>query len=164
MLPVQGLPIVRLRTCFSEMVNLNIGRQKIHNAQYVSVSVPMSEGGTNFSVVRQLGEAYKVAMLNARNMTALQGFYMATRGGAEVLHLENTIGSLAPGYEADIAVLDLKPSEFIAWRLQYSKTLFEKLFVLMTLALDNMNKATYVAGKKVFDRSRRDKFQYADQL
>lgn len=122
-------------------------------------------GGTNFSVLRQLNESYKVAMLNAKNITALQSFYMATRGGAEVLHLENTIGSLAPGYEADIAVIDLKPSEFVEWRLQFSNTLFDKLFALMTLSLDNMNKATYVAGKKVFDRSRKDhKFLYADKL
>lgn len=121
-------------------------------------------GGTNFSVIRQLNESYKVAMLNAKNLTALQSFYMATRGGAEVLHLENMIGSLAPGYEADIAVLDLKPSEFVEWRLQFSESLFDKLFVLMTLALDNLNKATYVAGKKVFDRSRSDQFLYANQF
>lgn len=121
-------------------------------------------GGTNFSIPRQLGEAYKVAMLQMRSLDAVKSFYLATRGGAEALHLENTIGSIAPGYEADIAVLDLKPSEFAAWRMKYTGNIFERLFVLMTLGLNNMNKATYVAGRKVYDRSRDNKWMYAAEI
>lgn len=109
-------------------------------------------GGTNFSVVRQLGEAYKVGMLHCNGMDAKKTFYLATLGGAEVLSLQDTIGSLRPGYEADIAVLDLKPSEFTAWRLGFAEDIFEKLFVLQTMGLDNLVKATYVFGRKVFDR------------
>lgn len=121
-------------------------------------------GGTNFSILRQLGDAYKVAMLQAKSLDAVKSFYLATRGGAEALHLENRIGSIAPGYEADIAVLDLQPSEFSAWRMKFTKTIFEKLFILMTLGLDNVNKATYVAGRKVYDRSRDKKWMYASEL
>ena len=121
-------------------------------------------GGTNFSVPRQLGEAYKVAMLRGRSLNALRSFYLATRGGAETLRLDHTIGSIAPGYEADIAVLDMEPSEFAAWRLKFADSIFDRLFILMTLGLDNLNKATYVAGKKVFDRHRADTYLYAADL
>lgn len=121
-------------------------------------------GGTNFSIPRQLNEAYKVAMLQMKNLDAIKSFYLATRGGAEALHLENTIGSLAPGFEADIAVIDLRPSEFAEWRMKFTKTIWDKLFVLMTLGLDNLNKATYVAGRKVYDRSRDKKWMYAAEL
>lgn len=121
-------------------------------------------GGTNFSIPRNLNEAYKVAMLHMNNLNAIKSFYLATRGGAEALHLENTIGSLAPGYEADIAVLTLHPSEFAAWRMKFTKDIFEKLFVLMTLGLNNMNIATYVAGRKVFDRERKQQHMYASEL
>lgn len=121
-------------------------------------------GGTNFSVLRQLNEAYKVAMLNARNLDAVRSFYLATRGGAQALDLENTIGSIAPGYEADIAVIDLKPSEFAAWRMKFADTVIDKLFVLMTLGLDNANIATYVAGKKVYDRNRQQPCMYAGEI
>ena len=72
-------------------------------------------GGTNFSIPRQLNEAYKVAMLQMKNLDAVKVSTSPLSGGAEALHLENTIGSIAPGYEADIAVLDLKPSEFATW-------------------------------------------------
>lgn len=121
-------------------------------------------GGTNFSIVRQLNEAYKVAMLQMKNLDALKSFYLATRGGAEALHLEKTIGSIQPGYEADFAVLTLKPSQFVEWRMQFTETLFDKLFVLQTLALDNMNIATYVMGNKVYDANRDQKFMYADEF
>lgn len=121
-------------------------------------------GGTNFSLLRQLGDAYKVGMLQMRGLDAIKSFYMATRGSAQALHLENTIGSLRAGYEADIAVLDLKPNEFVEWRMQFAENIMDKLFILQTLALDNMNKATYVAGRKVFDRSRDRQFLYATDL
>lgn len=121
-------------------------------------------GGTNFSIPRQLSDAYKVGMLRTKSLDAMRSFYLATRGGAETLHLENTIGSLAPGYEADIAVLDLKPSEFAEWRMKFSAGIFEKLFILMTLGLNNINRATYVAGRKVFDRFRDKKWMYAAEL
>lgn len=118
-------------------------------------------GGTNFSIPRQIGESYKVAMLHQYNLGALRSFYLATRGGAEALHLDNTIGSLAPGYEADIAVVDLKPTEFAEWRMKFADNIFEKLFVTMTLGLDNAVMATYVAGRKVYDRRRPRKWMYA---
>ncbi|MGL5682529.1 MAG: guanine deaminase [Marinifilaceae bacterium] len=122
-------------------------------------------GGTNFSIPRQLNEAYKVSMLFQKNLSALHSFYLATRGGAEALHLEKSLGSIEPGFDADIAVLDLKASEFMEWRMQFTKDIFDKLFVLQTLALDNMNKATYVYGNKVFDRSRDGhEFMYANEF
>lgn len=117
--------------------------------------------GTNFSIIRQLNEAYKVGMLQTKQLTTLQSFYLATRGGAEALHLEGIIGTLQPGYEADIAILDLKATDFVAWRMQFADSIFDKLFILQTLALDNMVKATYVSGKKVFDRSRSEPFMYS---
>ncbi len=121
-------------------------------------------GGTNFSIPRNLNEAYKVSMLQMKNINAVKAFYLATRGGAEALHLENTVGSLAPGYEADIAVLSLHPSEFAEWRMKFEDNIFDKLFVLMTLGLNNMNVATYVAGNKVFDRERSEQFKYASEF
>ena len=155
--------------CPSSNLFLGDGEFKYWEAKDIKRPVKMGiatdvGGGTNFSILRQLNEAYKVAMLKKKNIDALKCFYLATRGGAQALDLENKIGSLAPGYEADIAVIDLKATEFIEWRLKFTDTLFEKLFVLISLALDNMNKATYVAGKKVFDRERTERFIYPDKL
>lgn len=118
-------------------------------------------GGTNFSILRQLGESYKVAMLQGHSLDALRSFYLATRGGAEVLRLEHLIGSLVPGHEADITVLNLKPTEFVAWRMKFAGNIFDQLFVLMTLGLPSAVRATYVFGHKVYDSTRPVPFSYA---
>ncbi len=121
-------------------------------------------GGTNFSVLRQLGDAYKVAMLRGKSLDAIRSFYLATRGGAETLRFADRIGSLLPGYEADMTVINLRPSEFIEWRLNFSDSIFDKLFVLMTLSPDNLIRATYVSGNKVYDSLRPHKFLYASEI
>lgn len=120
--------------------------------------------GTNFSIPRQLNEAYKVGMLRKKSIGALKSFYMATKGGAQTLHLDDRIGSLEPGYEADIAVLDLRPTEFLDWRMQFNDFILDRLFILQTLSPDNLVKATYVAGKKVYERDRDTPLIYASQL
>lgn len=121
-------------------------------------------GGTNFSVLRQLGEAYKVAMLRDRSLDGVRSLYLATRGGASVLDLEDKIGSLLPGHEADIAVIDLNSTEFSAWRMQFCRSVIDKMFVLTTLGLDKMVRATYVSGKKVYDRDRQQPFLYSSDI
>ncbi|EHL96687.1 guanine deaminase [Acetobacteraceae bacterium AT-5844] len=103
--------------------------------------------GTSFSQLRTLGEAYKVAHANGTALDALHGFYLATRGGAQALDLERIIGSIAPGYEADIVVLDLKATPLLAFRMAHAQDWLEKLFVLMTLGDDRAIRATWVAGE-----------------
>ena len=55
-----------------------------------------------------MGAAYEVAQLNGRTLSAVEAFYLATLGGARALALDDRIGSIAPGREADLAVLDPK--------------------------------------------------------
>ena len=64
--------------------------------------------GTSFSILRIMAAAYSVARLGGRGLSATQACYLATRGGAEALMLDDKIGSLAPGMDADVIVLDLK--------------------------------------------------------
>lgn len=107
-------------------------------------------GGTSFSIIRQMGEAYKVGMLKGFALTSLQAFYMATLGGAEALRLDHRIGRIESGYEADLVVLDLAGDDFTAWRGSFDRSIEETLFTLMTLAPDNLVACTYVAGYKAF--------------
>lgn len=155
--------------CPSSNLFLGDGMFKIWEAKkkerplHVGVGTDVG-AGTNFSLIRQLNEAYKVAMLKKHSIGALKSFYMATKGGAKVLHLDDKIGSLEPGYEADITVLDLMPTEFLKWRMPFNDFILDKLFILQTLSPDNMVKATYVAGKKVYDKNRENALLYASDL
>ncbi|WEK50729.1 MAG: guanine deaminase [Candidatus Kaistia colombiensis] len=119
--------------------------------------------GTSFSQLQSLGEAYKVSKLGGHALTPEQGFYLATRGGAEALRLDDRIGSLEPGYEADFVVLDLKATPLLEFRLSHARDLAETLFVLMTLGDDRAIRATYIAGEPVYERDRAERFVYPEQ-
>ena len=121
-------------------------------------------GGTSLSQLQSLNEAYKVSAMNGNKLTALHGFYLATRGGAEALYLEDKIGSLAAGHEADIVILDLAATPLLKYRMQYAKDISERLFTLMTLGDDRCVRATYVAGALAYDRDRAEQFIYAPEF
>lgn len=108
--------------------------------------------GTSFSMLQTLNEAYKVAQLNGNALSSGHAFYLATRGGAAALRLEDTIGSIAPGMEADLVVLDLKSTPAIAFRMRYCSDLAEALFVQMTMGDDRAVLATYIAGTLAYRR------------
>ncbi|HFZ0430707.1 TPA: guanine deaminase [Klebsiella pneumoniae] len=117
--------------------------------------------GTSFSQLQTLGEAYKVSTLNGTRLTALEAFWLATRGGAEALYLDDRIGSVEEGYEADLTVLDFSATPLLRFRQSHTNDLIEKLFVLMTLGDDRCVRATWVAGECVYDRDRRKPFSYS---
>ena len=108
-------------------------------------------GGTSFSMLRTAAEAYKVLQLNNQNLPALQAFHLMTRGNAEALGLAGRIGTLEPGSDADITVLDATATPAMAHRMEtVDGDLAEELFVLMTLGDDRATVATYVAGERLY--------------
>ena len=104
-------------------------------------------GGTSFSMLATMGEAYKVAQLEGHPTDAIEAFFLATLGGARALALDDRIGTLAPGREADMVVLDPSATPLLAFRSSRSRSITETLAVLTTLGDDRAVRATYVAGK-----------------
>lgn len=109
-------------------------------------------GGTSFSMLQTMSEAYKMAQLRGISLTATQCYYLATLGSAEALGLADRVGSLAAGYAADIIVLDPRATPLLELRADVAESLDELLFALMICADDRAIKATYVAGKLVHER------------
>lgn len=107
--------------------------------------------GTSLSALRTMGEAYKIGELSGRSLTAADAYYLATRGAAEAMHLEDKIGSLAPGMEADLVVLNLKSTPLIEFRMQFCNSIDEVLAVQMTMADDRATRATYIAGEIAYE-------------
>ncbi len=108
-------------------------------------------GGTSFSMLRTMHEAYKVAQLAGRPFDSYDAFYLATLGGARGLGLEQNIGSFESGREADFVVLDPGATELLARRNRGS--LRERLFALMMLGDDRAVAATYVLGEAAWKRN-----------
>ncbi|MCW8995630.1 MAG: guanine deaminase, partial [Psychromonas sp.] len=122
--------------------------------------------GTSFSILQTLNEAYKVVLLQQQGkdkitpLSALEGFYLATLGGAKALYLDDKIGSLAPGYEADFIVLNWSSTTVQSLRFNNINQqkqdelaqLEEKLFALMLLGDDRNIAATIISGRQVYQQ------------
>ena len=108
-------------------------------------------GGTSYSMLSTLGEAYKVAMLTGRMPTAHDLFHLATRGNAMRLGLGDEIGTLEAGRWADLVVLDPAATPVLADRHALSEGVEDTLFALAILGDDRAVRATYVAGRLAWD-------------
>jgi guanine deaminase len=109
-------------------------------------------GGTSFSLLQTLNEAYKVMQLQGARLSPFKSLYLATLGGARALRLEDRIGNLQPGSDADFLVLDYNATPLLSYRLKQSNNIAETLFVLMTLGDDRTVAQTYAAGALVHQR------------
>ncbi len=103
-------------------------------------------GGTSFSLLATMGAAYAIAQLGGRSLTPIEAFYLATLGGARTLALDDCIGSIRPGREADLVVLDPNATPLLELRNSKSESVGDVLFALMMLGDDRAVRATYVAG------------------
>ncbi len=106
-------------------------------------------GGTSYSMLQTANEAYKVLQLRRQSWPAWQAFYQLTLGNARALGLEDRIGALEAGLEADLVVLDSGATPAMAHRMEsVDGDLAEELFVLMTMGDDRSVAQTYVAGER----------------
>lgn len=110
-------------------------------------------GGTSYSMLRTMSEAYKVLQLQGQSLSAFAALHAITLGNAKAVKLDHLIGSLEPGHEADLVVLDPKAQRAMTHRLETARDLAEELFVLVTLGDERNVVATYVMGERVVSPS-----------
>jgi guanine deaminase len=106
-------------------------------------------GGTSFCMLRTLDEARKVARLQGQDLSPLRAFYLATLGAARCLKLEDRIGRLEIGAEADFIALDPQATPLMARRSAATPALSDVLRILLTLGDDRAVAATYILGRQV---------------
>jgi guanine deaminase len=103
-------------------------------------------GGSSFSMLRTVNEAYKTAAVQGTILSPLESFYYLTLGNARALSLEKFIGNFESGKEADFIILDLHNTPLLDYKMQHAKTLEDKLFNLAILSDDRAVQATYING------------------
>lgn len=109
-------------------------------------------GGTSFSLLTTLGEAYKIARLQGSDLNPQDAFYSITLGNARALGLDDQLGSLEPGKYADLVLLDTAATPLLEKRCSLATQLDEKLFALMFLGGEQAIATTWVAGQRLFVR------------
>jgi guanine deaminase len=112
-------------------------------------------GGTSFSMLETMDEAYKVLHLQGQRLTPFNSFYRMTLGNALALGLERHIGSLRAGADADIVVLDSSAKSAMEFRMRTATSLAEELFILQTMGDDRCIAEVYVAGNAMKARDKK---------
>ena len=108
--------------------------------------------GASFSLPHMMGEAYKVGQLSGETLDPMHAFYLATLAGAKALRIDDRVGNLLPGKEADFLVVDLAATPLLARRTAGAVTIAEKLFALSILGDDRSIEHTYLAGALAHSR------------
>ncbi len=103
-------------------------------------------GGTSYSMLQTLAEGYKVLQLNRQRLHPYRAFDWITRGNAAALGLQSQIGTLEPGSEADLVVLNACATPAMALRMERARGLVDELFTLQVMGDDRAVVQTYVAG------------------
>ena len=141
--------------CFCPTSNLFIGSGLFDQAGARAAGMRMSlatdvGGGTSYSMLRTAGAAYDVLQLQGQTLHPLSALWQLTAGNAAALGLDDRIGRLAPGFEADLVVLDPAATPAMAHRAErLDGDLAGLLFLMMIMGDDRTVAATYVQGRPV---------------
>ncbi|WP_372527536.1 guanine deaminase [Piscinibacter sp.] len=127
-------------------------------AEAAGVAVSMATdvgGGTSLSMLRTLGDAYKVQAMAGQRLTAWKALHASTLGAAAALGLASEIGSLTAGCAADVCVWDWAVGPVAQRRMDVARGLHERVFAWMTLADERNLVAAFVAGARRYERDAR---------
>ena len=103
-------------------------------------------GGSSFSMLRTMAATYEIAHLRHNSLHAAQLLWLATAGSAKALHMEDRIGNIAPGMEADLVVLDLASTSDIAQRTARANDIWEALFPTIMMGDDRAIRDVWING------------------
>jgi guanine deaminase len=141
--------------CPSSNLLLGSGLFSLKQACACGVAVGLGTdigAGASFSLLHMMGEAYKVGQLAGETLDPMHAFYLATLAGARALKIDDKVGNLEPGKEADFIVLDLAATPLLARRTAAAANVAEKIFILSILGDDRSIARTYLAGQLAHSR------------
>ena len=106
-------------------------------------------GGSSFSMLRTMAAAYEIGQLRGRAPHPAELLWLATEGSARALRLEDRIGRLVPGQDADLVILDLASTPVIAHRAARAQTIWEQVFPTIMMGDDRAIREVRVLGRPV---------------
>ena len=106
-------------------------------------------GGSSFSMLHTMAAAYEVGQLNGTALHPAQLYWLATAGSARSLRMDDRIGRLEPGMEADLVVLDLASTPAIAQASARAGDIWQALFPTIMMGDDRATRAVWVNGAPV---------------
>lgn len=145
----------RIAHCPNSNLFLGSGLFPMKRARAAGVLVGLGSdigAGTTPSLFNAMADAYKVQQVQQNVLDPFQLWYLATLGGARVLSLDDRIGSLEAGKEADFVVLDLQATPLLEMRTVHTKSVEDLLAGLIFMGDDRVVRKTFVQGREVSRR------------
>jgi guanine deaminase len=105
-------------------------------------------GGTSLSMLRTLGDGYKVLQLNKQALAPFDGLYLATLGAARALYLDNAIGNFVEGNDADFVALDESRTTIVQRQWGSQADIAAKLFTTFNIDSDGCVAGSFVKGEQ----------------
>ncbi len=105
-------------------------------------------GGSSFSMLRTMAAAYEVGQLRGTPLHPAQLLWLGTVGSARTLRMDDRIGNIEPGMEADLVVLDLASTPAIAQREERAGDLWEAIFPTIMMGDDRAIVETWIGGRR----------------
>ncbi|WP_171101865.1 guanine deaminase [Ruegeria sp. HKCCD7255] len=106
-------------------------------------------GGSSFSMLRTMAAAYEIGQLRGRPLHPAQLLWLGTAGSARSLRMEDRIGNVAVGMEADLVVLDLASTPDIAQREAHASEFWEAVFPTIMMGDDRAISDVWIGGARV---------------
>ncbi|MFT4960813.1 MAG: guanine deaminase [Paracoccaceae bacterium] len=105
-------------------------------------------GGSSFSMLRTMAAAYEIGQLRGTPLHPAQLLWLATVGSATALRMDDVIGNIAVGMEADLVVLDLASTPAIAQRTARSSNIWQAVFPTIMMGDDRAVSEVWINGKR----------------
>ncbi|KFE36912.1 guanine deaminase [Thioclava atlantica] len=105
-------------------------------------------GGSSFSMLRTMAAAYEVGQLTHQPLHPAQLWWLATQGSARAMRMEERIGALAPGMEADFIAVDLASTPAITQRAERAEDIWEAVFPTIMMGDDRAIAGVWIGGAR----------------
>ena len=139
--------------------NSFLGSGSFPMRQHLEYGIPFAAAsdvgaGTGFSLFKEALAAYETQMLRqdgvALDPAAL--LYLVTGAGAKLLGMDDLVGSLDSGKQADFVLISPPPQSTLAAVISEAGSSGQILGALITLAREESVASTWVAGREVYRR------------
>ncbi|NOD74650.1 MULTISPECIES: guanine deaminase [unclassified Ruegeria] len=119
----------------------------IHDGHRIGLATDTG-GGSSFSMLRTMAAAYEIGQLRGRPLHPAQLLWLGTVGSARSLRMDDCIGNVAPGMEADLVVLDLASTPAIAQREAHANDVWEAVFPTIMMGDDRAVAEVWIGGQQ----------------
>ncbi|MBK0398963.1 guanine deaminase [Limibaculum sp. M0105] len=109
-------------------------------------------GGSSFSMFDTMKAAYETGQRRGVALSPVHLWWLATEGSARVLRIEQEVGNLEAGREADLVLIDLAATPILAARTARAQTAAEIMFALIVLADERAVSEVWSGGRMVHAR------------